>query len=134
MPEVSAVQPRCGSILVVEDSRDLRVAVEELLALSGYLVDGASTAEQALAYLLASPSRFALLLLDLRLPGQLSGYDVRARQLADPDLSTLPTVVITALEPPAAERLALQSDGWLEKPFRSDALLEVVKRYVVPGE
>ncbi|MGE0443913.1 MAG: response regulator [Vicinamibacterales bacterium] len=134
MPEVSAVQPRRGSILVVEDSRDLRIAVEELLALYGYLVDGASTAEQALACLLASPRRFALMLLDLRLPGQLSGYDVRARQLADPDLSTLPTVVVTALEPPAEDRLVLHSDDWLEKPFRGDALLEVVKRYVVPGE
>jgi DNA-binding response OmpR family regulator len=134
MAQVSTLQPRRGSILLVEDSRDLRIALEEVLELSGYLVDGAATAEQALASLMASPHRFALMLLDLRLPGPLSGYDVRARQLASPDLSTVPTVVITALEPPPAERLALHSDDWLEKPFRCEALLQVVKRYVVPGE
>ncbi len=134
MAQVSTLQPRRGSILLVEDSRDLRVALEEVLELSGYLVDGAATAEEALASLMASPRRFALMLLDLRLPGPLSGYDVRARQLANPDWSAVPTVVITALEPPPEERLALHSDDWLEKPFRCEALLQVVKRYVVPGE
>ena len=134
MAQVSTLQPRRGSILLVEDSRDLRIALEEVLELSGYLVDGAATAEQALASLMASPHRFALMLLDLRLPGPLSGYDVRARQLANPDLSAVPTVVITALEPPPEERLALHSDDWLEKPFRCEALLQVVKRFVVPGE
>jgi CheY-like chemotaxis protein len=134
MVQVSAFRPRRGSILLVEDSHDLRDALEQLLELYGYLVDGASDAEQALAWLLASPARFALVLLDLRLPGALSGYDVRARQLANPDLSKVPTVVITALEPPQVERDALRSDGWLEKPFRCEALLDVVRRYVVPAE
>jgi hypothetical protein len=46
----------------------------------------------------------------------------------------VPTVVITALEPPPDEREALHSDGWLDKPFRSEALLNMVRRFVLPGE
>src|SRR5688500_20356488 len=134
MAQVSVATPRRGSILLIEDSRDLRLAVEQLLELYGYLVDGAATAEQALSRLAASPQRFALVLLDLRLPGALSGFDVRARQLASPELSRVPTVVITALEPPESERKALKSDGWLDKPLRCDALLAVARRFVVPGE
>jgi CheY-like chemotaxis protein len=134
MAQVSTYVPRRGSILLIEDSRDLRDAVEELLELYGYLVEAAGTAEQALTRFTTAPRRYALVLLDLRLPGALSGYDVRARQLANPELSEVPTVVITALEPRDDERAALRSDAWLDKPFRSEALLEVVRRYVVPGE
>ena len=131
-PAASRALPRHGSILIIEDRNDVRLGVQQLLELSGFHVDGAATAEQALTRLAAAPRSFALVLLDLRLPGSLSGYELRARQLADPELSTVPTVVITACEPQRAERDALRTDGWLDKPFRADALLEVVKRFVVP--
>ena len=126
--------PRSGSILLVEDSRDVRLGMQQLLELYGFLVVSTADAEQSLARLADAPRRFALVLLDLRLPGALSGYDVRARQLADPALAGVPTVVITALEPLPDEREALHSDGWLDKPFRSEALLSMVRRFVVPGE
>ena len=134
MNPLVAELPRTGSILLVEDSRDVRLGMQQLLELYGFLVVSASDAEQALARLAASPRCFALVLLDLRLPGALSGYDVRARQLADPTLADVPTVVITALEPLPDEREALHSDGWLDKPFRSEALLNMVRRFVLPGE
>jgi DNA-binding response OmpR family regulator len=111
----------------------VRLGLLQLLELSGFEVDGAATAEQALSQLEAAPRSFALVLLDLRLTGALSGFDLRARQLADPQLSAVPTVVITACEPERAEREALLSDGWLDKPFGGDALLEVVRRFVVPA-
>jgi CheY-like chemotaxis protein len=124
--------PRSGSILVVEDSGDMRGGLLQLLELSGFRVDGAATGEQALTTLEASPRQFALMLLDLRLAGRVSGCELRARQLAHPDLSLVPTVVITACDLRIEEREALRSDGWLDKPFRADALFEVVRRFVVP--
>jgi DNA-binding response OmpR family regulator len=134
MAQVSKLTPRCGSILIIEDRNEVRGGLLELLELSGFRADGAATGEQALVALAASPRSFALVLLDLRLPGPLSGYDLRARQLADPELSSVPTVVITACEPQHTEREALHSDGWLEKPFRSEALLDIVRRFVIPVE
>lgn len=125
--------PRSGSILVVEDSGDMRGGLLQLLELSGFRVDGVATGEQALLTLEAAPQRFALVLLDLLLPGgQVSGSELRARQLSDPDLARVPTVVITACDLRIEEREALRSDGWLDKPFRAEALFDVVRRFVVP--
>jgi hypothetical protein len=60
------------------------------------------------------------MLLDLVLPGPLSGADVRAKQLANRALSGIPTIVLTASDTPLPERVPLQPDAWLDKPFRFD--------------
>lgn len=109
----------------------MRGGLLQLLQLSGFDAAAAETGEQALRRLNATPSAFALILLDLFLPGTLSGWDVRARQLEVPALAAIPTVVITACELRADEKTLLRTDGWLEKPFRVDALLDVVRRFVV---
>jgi CheY-like chemotaxis protein len=126
------VATRRGSILVVEDRDDVRQGLSQLLELHGFLVADARTGEQAIEQLTADPDGVALVLLDLVLPGAMSGLDVRARQLADPTLSAIPTIVLTASDTPQPERLPLRPDAWLDKPFRFDDLLTLVKRYVVP--
>jgi CheY-like chemotaxis protein len=123
---------RRGAILVVEDRDDVRQGLAQLLELHGFLVFDAADGERALACLRSDPESIALMLLDLMLPGSTSGRDVRAQQLADERLSTIPTVVVSACEPDLRGRAQLRPDAWLEKPFRFDALLEVVKRYVIP--
>ena len=126
--------PRRGSILIVEDSIDVCGGMLQLLELAGFSVVSAANGDQGLARLSASPDRFALLLLDLALPGPMSGYDLRARQLLDPAMSAVPTVVVTACEPGLAEREALHCDDWLDKPFRGAVLLDLVRRFVIPKE
>jgi len=123
--------PRRGAVLVVEDRDEVRDGVAQLLELHGFLVEDARDAEEALAELQATPGGFALILLDLLLPGHLNGWDFRRRQLADPALACIPTVVITVADVDEPERAALRADGWLEKPFRCADLLDAVKRYVV---
>ena len=66
------------------------------------------------------------------LPGNVSGRDLRAQQLADPVLATIPTIVVTASELDARDRAGLRPNALLEKPFRFDDLLGLVKRYVTP--
>jgi CheY-like chemotaxis protein len=123
---------RRGAILVVEDRDDVRQGLGQLLEMHGYMVADASTGEQALEQLGADPDGVALMLLDLVLPGAVSGADVRAQQLATPSLATIPTIVLTASDTPPLERIPLHPDAWLDKPFRFDDLLALVKRYVVP--
>lgn len=134
MAQVNPLQDACrrGAILVVEDRDDVRQGLSQLLELHGFLVFDAADGDQALAYLRSEPESIALVLLDLMLPGSTSGRDVRAQQLADPRLSAIPTVVVSACEPDLRGRAQLRPDAWLEKPFRFDALLEVVKRFVIP--
>lgn len=120
-----------GAILVVEDRDDVRQGLAQLLELHGFLVSDARDGEDALQQLTSNPEGFALVLLDLMLPGAISGSDIRVRQLADPVLATLPTIVVTASDLDQRERLGLRPDAWLDKPFRFDDLLLLVKRYVV---
>lgn len=118
-------------MLVIEDRDDVRHGMAQLLELHGFLVADARDAGEALRQLHSEPDGFALILLDLLLPGGPSGRDFRMQQLADPVLAGIPTVVVTAEDVDQQERAALRTDGWLEKPFRCADLLELVKRYVV---
>ena len=122
--------PHRGTVLLIEDRDDVRQGMAQLLELHGFLVTDARTADDALRLITAAPGDFALILLDLMLPGSLSGWDFRMRQLADPVLAAVPTVIVSC-ERAEDERAALRADGWLEKPFQFDALLHIVKRYVV---
>lgn len=120
-----------GAILVVEDRDDVRQGLAQLLELHGFLVADARNGEEALEQLTTDPDGYALMLLDLMLPGRISGRDVRLRQLQDPSLAALPTIVVSASDMDQRERLGLHPDAWLDKPYRFDDLLELVKRYVV---
>ena len=125
--------PRKGAILVVEDRDDVRQGMAQLLELHGFLVVDAAAGEQALAHLRTDPKGFALMLLDLRMPGRLDGADVRQSQLTTPELADIPTVVVSATEPDGVVRDQLRADAWIEKPFRFDDLLAVVRQYVTPN-
>jgi CheY-like chemotaxis protein len=124
--------PRRGAILVVEDRDDVRLGLAQLLELHGFVVRDAADGQKALDHLESAPGAFALILLDLLLPGAMSGRDVRARQLADPRAAFVPIVVVSACEPEEQARELLQPAAWLEKPFNIHALLTVVKQHVVP--
>jgi CheY-like chemotaxis protein len=134
MSDVAVIDhPRRGSILVVEDREDVRQGLAQLLEMHGFLVSDVGDGQDALAQLDAARGTVALILLDLVLPGSISGQDVRRRQLADMQLAHIPTIVITACDLGIDERRLLHPDAWLDKPFRCDDLLALVKRYVVPG-
>src|SRR5688500_4138610 len=133
LPTSSTVpSPRRGAILVVEDRDDVRQGMAQLLELHGFLVVDAANAEEALVHLGTDPRGFALIMLDLMMPGPLDGEQFRARQLAAPELADIPTLVVTATGPDAPARSELHPDAWIEKPFRFDDLLVVVKQYVTP--
>ena len=124
--------PRRGVILVVEDRVDIRHGLMQLLELHGFEVADAAHGQSALDQLSAGPREFALVLLDLVMPGPLTGCDFRVQQLASPPLAAIPTVVVSATEADDRLRALLRPDGWLAKPFRFDDLLTVVKQYVLP--
>jgi len=131
-PALFATAPRRGAILVVEDRDDVRQGLAQLLELHGFLVFDAADGAHALEHLRSEPDSIALILLDLLLPAPLSGRDLRAQQLADPRMADIPTVIISACEPDLRGRAQLRPEAWLEKPFRCETLLEVVKKYVTP--
>jgi two-component system alkaline phosphatase synthesis response regulator PhoP len=122
-------------ILLVEDSKFLRIATERALARAGYAVNTAVDGEQALQ--LARESMPDLILLDMLLP-KMSGPDVLKALKKDPATNEIPVVVFTGLSQKNATRL--QDDGafaFLEKAELSlekgseallSALNEIIKR------
>ena len=100
-------------ILLVEDSKFLRLATERALARAGYEVSSASDGEAGLR--LARERKPDMILLDMLLP-KMSGPDVLAALKKDPVTAGIPVVVMTGMSQKNADRL--QADGaaaFLEK-------------------
>ncbi|HVI09936.1 MAG TPA: response regulator [Candidatus Binatia bacterium] len=100
-------------ILLVEDSKFIRLATERALARAGYLMSSAADGEEALT--LARERLPDLILLDMLLP-KISGPDVLAALKKDPATSAIPVVVLTGLSEKNASRLRGDgAQGFLEK-------------------
>ncbi len=117
-------QPR--RILVVDDEPFIRELVQETLASLDYAVELAGDGPAALAAAAARPPD--LVLLDVRLGGELDGLEVCRRLNAGPK----PPIVIfltglaSAEDADAAREAGAQ--GYLTKPFSPLELLERVER------
>ena len=127
----SSAMPRRGEILLIEDCTEVREGLAQLLELHGYMVTEFADGERGMRELVTQPQAFALVILDLMLGESMGGMDFRLQQLLDSQLASVPTIVITASDVSLSDRIPLRLDGWLEKPFRFDSLLELVKRYVL---
>jgi CheY-like chemotaxis protein len=81
-------------ILLVEDSRFLRIAIEKALAKAGHEVTGIADGREAL--LAARSSLPDVILLDMMLPG-LEGTCVLKELKQDKSMSHIPVIVLTGL-------------------------------------
>jgi twitching motility two-component system response regulator PilH len=100
-------------ILLVDDSKFLRMATERALARAGYVVITASDGSKAIE--LAKNERPEVILLDMLLPG-MTGPDVLKALKKDAGTAGIPVVAFTGLSQKNAMRL--QKDGacaFLEK-------------------
>jgi CheY-like chemotaxis protein len=113
-------------VLVVEDDRDTREMLERFLELEGFGVRSASNGQAALAALQGG-RRPRVILLDLMMP-VMNGWEFREVQRRQPDLASIPVVVVTAAGP-RAEIPAIPADGWLSKPVDFDALLDAIRPF-----
>ena len=93
-------------ILLVEDSKFLRLATERALARAGYEVSSAADGEEALH--VARERMPDLILLDMLLP-KLSGPEVLMALKKDDSTKGIPVVVMTGMSQKNAARL--QGDG-----------------------
>ncbi|MEV8390551.1 response regulator transcription factor [Streptomyces sp. NPDC057539] len=111
-------------VLVVEDEPHIAAAVERGLRAEGFGVDVAEDGEKGL--LLARRNEYAVIVLDLMLPGR-NGYDV-CRTLRSSDVMT-PVLILTAKdgEYDEADALDLGADDFLTKPFSFVVLLARVR-------
>jgi CheY-like chemotaxis protein len=118
----SPIDGALRSILVVEDDRELRGALADLLRLEGgYTVSEAENGIDALLFLRTGPVP-DLVILDLDLP-LMDGEELLAQIGADPTLAVLPVVVVSS-----RETARLPAEALFHKPCQPEALLAALRR------
>jgi CheY-like chemotaxis protein len=113
-------------ILIVEDDKDIRDGLAEILEDEGYVVVHATNGVEGLKYLRAG-GRPALILLDLMMP-IMDGWQFRTEQLMDPVLAPIPVIVLTADGDALPKASLLQAVCGLPKPVRLKDLMAAVQR------
>lgn len=122
------------SVLIVEDELNTRKTYREALGNAGWQIHETGDGKGALAAL-ESGTLFDILLLDLRLPGEMDGFAVldRARELG---IQVPPVFIISAYLDPAAWRrvLDLRIEALLPKPVDVDILVEILEAFCEKNE
>ena len=116
-------------VLVIEDDRDIRESIVELLEDAGYAAAGFAHGALALAELRrreAAPP--CLILLDLMMP-VMDGRAFREEQANDPVLAEVPVLVLSAGKDTDAVAGAMGVAGFLKKPIQVSDLLATVRRH-----
>lgn len=113
-------------VLIVDDDRDIRETLQEIVQDEGYAVATAKNGAEALDRVRAM--RPGLVILDLFMPG-MDGAEFRRRQLSDPSISGVPVVVISAAAGLEERVAAMRPAGHLEKPIRLEELLDLIARH-----
>jgi signal transduction histidine kinase len=114
-----------ATILIVDDERKSRRLLEALLLPEGYLTQSAASGEEALT--LIAQRAPDLILLDVMMPG-MNGYEVASVLKANPAVSNIPIIMLTALTDRGARLAGLEAgaEDFLTKPVdRAELWLRV---------
>lgn len=120
-----------GLVLLIEDEPALREALSASLELAGIEFEAVADGRQALDWLAVSP-RPSLVLTDIQMPG-LDGLallqQIRHR------FGALPVILMTAYGTIGSAVSAMRegANDYLTKPFTPQALLQVIRPYLVGG-
>ena len=119
------------TVLLVEDDERVLEATHALIEGLGYAVIDARSGEEALR-LLASDAHVAVVLSDVVMPGQISGYDVARTVKRDhPNVGMVLASGYDAEEQRGSE--AVPGVRSLRKPFTRAAVAEVLRKAMAPG-
>lgn len=113
-------------ILIVEDQADIRRLIRWALEDSGHRLHEA--ANGALALQIVQAMRPDLMLIDVVMPGEISGLDLCREIRQDPTLAEIRLVVLSASAAPheREQALAAGADAFLAKPFSPAQLCELI--------
>ena len=118
-------------VLIVEDDLDLRESIAEVLEDNEFRPLGASNGREAMERLRTDADKPCLILLDMMMP-VMDGWEFRAIQREDPELGSIPVVVMTAHVDLQQAAEQLSAAACLKKPVQLDTLLDIVQRFCKP--
>jgi CheY-like chemotaxis protein len=114
-------------ILIVDDDRESRNLLREVLEANGYLVGAVEDSPSARKEL-SGENTYRVIIADLRMPGE-SGIDLlrELRRRNSPHQIVLMSSFISESERKQAAELGV--DAMLDKPFRLSELLDLLARF-----
>jgi len=118
------------TILIVEDDRDIRDVLADILVDEGYHVLLAEDGLEGLQRLRDGPPP-ALILLDLMMP-RMDGFQFRDEQRRRPEWRDIPVVLLTAGGDLPDKARQLDAADALRKPVKLESLLEMIDRFTPP--
>ena len=115
-----------ANILIVDDEPNIVLSLEYLMKKAGYTVRTAANGEQALRDI--EQQRPDLVLLDVMMP-RVNGYAVCQALRENPDYRDIRILMLTARGRQVEQEkgMALGADGYVTKPFATQALLDRVQ-------
>ncbi|MHC4772590.1 MAG: response regulator [Planctomycetota bacterium] len=123
-----------GTILIIDDDEDIRLAVQLLLESKGYTVEMAATKEEGLDKF--SSVKPDLAILDVMMTSWQDGFELARELKKDPDLKNIPILMLTGVEgktglefkSAAGDEEWLPVEGFLDKPVEPEVLLAEVEK------
>ncbi len=117
-------------LLLVDDDAAARRMMRRVLERRGYEVEDVDNGRSGLDRVREDPP--AGILLDLRMPGELSGFDVAQALKADPATRSIPVIVVSASTHLDARSMVDQvgCDAFVEKPVDFDELDRVLDELI----
>lgn len=116
-----------ASILTVDDSASLRMAIRIALTGAGYTVTEAVDGAEGLAK--ATETRFDLIVTDLNMPN-MDGLEMIRALRQQPAQAGVPIIFLTTESDDSmkAQAKAAGATGWLVKPFQPEQLIRVAQK------
>lgn len=116
-------------ILIVDDEADTLELLHIILEHEGFSIWGAANGHEALEQVKKRPD---LILLDVRMPGGLSGIDVCQRLKKDEEFKKIPIIIFSAmvLNHDIESGLNAGAVEYITKPFSSNELIRIVNLHI----
>ena len=114
-------------VLLVDDNFVTREAMSQVLGGDGYCVTTAANGADAFRRL-SGHQKPDVILLDLNMP-VMDGQTFRQQLQQDQELATIPVVLLSSAGDVAEQAASLGAQTYLQKPFDTARLLDIVHRY-----
>jgi len=115
-------------ILIVDDSATEVKIITKMLKRKGHKISEAANGEEGIKKVLELQPD--LVLMDVIMPGKLNGYQATRHLTEIPETKSIPVVIVSSLDT-ENDRMwgkLMGAAGYLAKPFKSKALLEIINK------
>lgn len=116
------------SILIVEDDKEIRETITEVLEIEGYKVYAAGNGQEGIDILRNCETPPGLIILDLMMP-VMDGYGFRDMQNRDEMMAAVPTVLLSADSNLVDKARQLGVKNFIKKPVEIAELTSMANRF-----